>query len=719
MIALGVFAIVSVIWALWIGRGLVDWPFAGDPRERPGGSFSRAAQVEQEAVVAEQVSNFLRGVFEVSNREAGDLTASEILDRAAERLDAELLDRPRIRVRLMVTLGESHLRLGNYERAEALLEQGLAGTRDLLGEDHAETLRAMEGLAGLHESLGRFEDAEPLYLRLLESRRRNRGGEHPDTLTSLAGLAGMYVDGGFPEKAEPLYREVLETRRAVLGDDHPDTLLAMVKLADFYRAEGQADRLEGMCLRILETRRRVLGEDHPDTLTSLLDLTALYREQGRPNEAASLQRDILEARSRVHGNDDADTLAAIDELARLYVAGKRYEEAEPLYREARETRRRVLGDGHPNTLTTMAALAELYLLQGRHGQAEPLLAQAVRDARESLPEDHLVTGMTLKTYGKCLLGTKRYNEAEEALLDAHEILKTVLGPEHEDTTDAIRTLVELYKAAGAPRMAAAWERECWSRALVSRLVVVVFVIVQTEFQFPGREIVPLLDDEVVHPPHQAPGVVVPGGGLAVAVAFAGVAHVAHRGLADQFQCAIELQTLGRIDARVVRASRDQQRGARLLHVVDRAALETELQPGPGGEPRVDHPVLDRYLGGQPLAHLVADAHEHHAGTEPFREPRRAPGRGVTTVRSSRDSHAVLVGDARGNEVIHAVDQIVVFLAGRVPLTQLGESHATPRAAPIVGVQHGISAGRGDLSRTGVAGGPSVPVVRFGTTVNHQ
>ena len=62
----------------------------------------------EEAEAAQQVSDFLVGLFEVSdpNQAHGNsITAREILDEGAAHIQEELVDQPAIQARLMGTMG--------------------------------------------------------------------------------------------------------------------------------------------------------------------------------------------------------------------------------------------------------------------------------------------------------------------------------------------------------------------------------------------------------------------------------------------------------------------------------------------------------------------------------------------------------------------------------------------------------------------------------------
>jgi len=67
----------------------------------------------------------------------------------------------------------------------------------------------MNNLAGLYESQGKYDEAEPLYVECLRMRREVLGDNHPDTLSSMNNLAVLYKSQGKYDEAEPLYVECL------------------------------------------------------------------------------------------------------------------------------------------------------------------------------------------------------------------------------------------------------------------------------------------------------------------------------------------------------------------------------------------------------------------------------------------------------------------------------------------------------------------------------
>jgi eukaryotic-like serine/threonine-protein kinase len=359
-------------------------------------------RASREAMTAQRVSDFLTGLFKVSDPDetkGNTIKAREILDTGVERIGKELADEPEVQARLMQTMGKVYANLGLYPKALPLLEQSVATRRRLLGDEHPDTLAAMYDLALLYVNLGRRAEAETLDDRILETRRRLLGQDHPETLRVMAGLAFIYRLQGRFEDSERLSRQVLDARRRVLGEDHPDTLQSTVELAGLYYARRRYPEAEALYRPAIESLRRVLGEENSLTLKSISALGNVYERTGRVVEAEALHRDTRERLRRLLGDDHPLTLSATNDLAVLLDEQGRYADAEPLYRDNLARERRVLGDDHQNTLTSMNNLANVLSAQGRYAEAETLFRESLDRARRALGENHPDTTNTLYNLG--------------------------------------------------------------------------------------------------------------------------------------------------------------------------------------------------------------------------------------------------------------------------------------------------------------------------------
>ncbi|KAJ7897516.1 P-loop containing nucleoside triphosphate hydrolase protein [Mycena leptocephala] len=128
---------------------------------------------------------------------------------------------------------------GKYKQTEKLLKEVLKKQKQLLGDNHPDTLHTMGNLANTYSDLGEHRKAEELNVIVLEKWKQLLGDNHPHTLCTMGNLANTYSDLGEHRKAEELNVIVLEKQKQLLGDNHPDTLRTMSNLARIYSGLGE------------------------------------------------------------------------------------------------------------------------------------------------------------------------------------------------------------------------------------------------------------------------------------------------------------------------------------------------------------------------------------------------------------------------------------------------------------------------------------------------
>ena len=288
-------------------------------------------RANREAAAARQVSEFLVGLFKVSDPSealGNAMTAREILDSGAKKIEAELAGQPEVKARLMETMGTVYTNLGLYRGAEPLLRQAVDTDRRTLGNDHPQTLTALNQLANLYWFQDRYSEAEPLYLEVIEARRRVLGEEHPDTLRVRTDLASNYTLQKRFAEAERLDNATLEVQQRVLGPDHPDTRLSLNILQAIYFQQGRYADAEPIARKVVDASHRRLGEDHPDTLIDMHNLATVYDRLARYDEAERVYLKTISGKARVLGAAHPRTIQSVRRLAEMYQKQKRYEEAE-------------------------------------------------------------------------------------------------------------------------------------------------------------------------------------------------------------------------------------------------------------------------------------------------------------------------------------------------------------------------------------------------------
>ena len=329
---------------------------------------------------------------------------------------------------------------GRLKEAEELGRQVIETRKQILGDEHPDTLMSMNDLVWMYWSQGRFKEGEELGTQVVKIRKKVLGEEHPDTLMSLNNLVTTYKNQGRLKEAESLGIQVVETKKKVLGDEHPDTLISLNNLSTIYRNQGRLEESEEIITRVVQTRKKVLGDKHPRTLISINDLASTYRTQGRWEEAEKLGVQVMETRKKILGDEHPDTLLTINNLATTYGNQGRWEEAEKLHSQVIKIRKKILGNVHPDMLISMHDLASTYRNQGRWEEAEKLGAQVLETRNKILGNKHPRTLITMNELALTYWNQGRRQEAKELMESVIHLQKEIIGSDHPHTKLSIYTL---------------------------------------------------------------------------------------------------------------------------------------------------------------------------------------------------------------------------------------------------------------------------------------
>jgi non-specific serine/threonine protein kinase/serine/threonine-protein kinase len=347
--------------------------FAGVMTVQAGRIARERDRANQEANTARQVSDFLVGLFKVSDpseARGSTLTAREILARGAVQLEGGLRDQPIVHSRLQATIGTVYTSLGLYGDAQPLLERALRTQQQVLGEGSAESLATANDLANTYWYQGKYQDAEPLYRAIVNQRARVLGPDHPDTLRASFDLAGLYLVQGRWTEFHPLARDTLARQRRVLGSRHPDTLASLGNVGSAYFKQGRFADAEPLASETVEASRDVRGNDHPETLTAMHNLATVLEKVGRPRDAEALYLQTIAAKRRVLGEEHPQTCASLLRLASMYVTQGRYGEAEAAGLSAYSGSVKRLGTSHESTRQAVELLGRLYAAAGQQDKAQ-------------------------------------------------------------------------------------------------------------------------------------------------------------------------------------------------------------------------------------------------------------------------------------------------------------------------------------------------------------
>jgi serine/threonine protein kinase/Tfp pilus assembly protein PilF len=465
-------------------------------------------EAEQQRDQAQEVTAFLISSFRKPDpaQDGRTVTVAEVLSRAVTEREARPKMAAATRATIFLAVGQTFRGLGLIAETVAVVEKALAIRRQELGNDHPDTLAAMNELAGGCEAAAQFNRAISLYQEVLQARRTHLGAEHLETLRAMNDLAHPYLETGQLDRARPLLEQVLRVRRVKLGDDDPETLVSMNNLAVVYLSAGQSNRAILLHEQALQAARARLGDDHPSTLIHLNNLAYTYGAAGQFDRSFPLLEQVLRARRARLGDDHPETLVALNNLAvararagQLDIAITLHEQAlrqgrtklgedHPLILLVRESLGAALRDagrldralplleqtlaapqtkqgrGHPDTLRNQSKLGHCLILKGKHAEAVPLLRACVQLQEKIQPNDWS-TAQTRSLLGEALTGQKSFDEAEPLLSAGWNGLRERRAtippsvPGDARIREAGERLVRLYETWGKPAAAEAWRKK--------------------------------------------------------------------------------------------------------------------------------------------------------------------------------------------------------------------------------------------------------------------
>ena len=340
-----------------------------------GYAFEQQQRAEAKAETSRQVTDFLLSTFKQANPEfyrSDEPSAREILQQGAIRVRHELSDRPRIRARLMATIGSAFLGIAQGKEAAELLSEALKLQEQQFGQSHPELVPTLQDLAFAKGSLeGDSETANRLNARALRIQEDFESPSSVGVADSLVKLSVFAADG---ERESLLLRalEIIETASPEskshgqvlqnLAYHHLDqgeletSQIYLQQAAEFQQAKGRKQEL----VSTLSALGGVLGYmgEHDQSLLVLTRAVAVVED--------------------IYGSDHPWTASIVNNLAVHHHILGNLEEAQPLYQRVLSIAENRLGPGSGLRRTALVNLGELERDRGAYQEAEAFFDECVR-----------------------------------------------------------------------------------------------------------------------------------------------------------------------------------------------------------------------------------------------------------------------------------------------------------------------------------------------------
>jgi serine/threonine protein kinase/Tfp pilus assembly protein PilF len=411
------------------------------------------AVAERERTRAEEVSSFLVNLFKLSDPQenrGNQVTARELLDSGAKRLQEELQDQPATKAALLSTVGAVYDSLGQYKEALPILTESLT----LQPQSHDRTrLATLLELGRAHWNAGDLRGAEAPLQEALRLSQGDFGATSLETGRSLWALGVLrYQQDRFVDAKELYSRSlnILETA----GAPPPDVSAVLDDLAQVYARQQQWSLAKQTYERALEVDRRVLGDDHPRVAMRLNNLALVAQSMGDLKLAEALFRDAIRRDERAYGELHPETGTARGNYGLLLWREGRLADAEPLLSSALDIQLKLYGPNNYNVAYARVSLAMLLHDQGNLPGAETEFRQALAEYEKSLPANHQYRASALMYFARLLVDRGKFAEALAMSEESLNIWNATSAPSSSYTAQAHAIHAYALEHLGKPREAA-------------------------------------------------------------------------------------------------------------------------------------------------------------------------------------------------------------------------------------------------------------------------
>ncbi len=390
--------------------------------------FARNEAVEQRdlarqrSITAERTVNFVKSMFEVSDpsQARGEtITAREVLDRGAAKIDRELAREPNVRAELGLTLAEVYGSIGLFHRSDALLARSLRVRHDQANL----TVRQLLAIGDARYRQGDYDPAAASYRRGEVLSRDPRNDDPALRTRALVGLGQSLTAAGDKKASAPLRLALaLDTRR--LGPDAAEVARDLEALALDRVGAGETVAARPLVERALSIRLRTEGKFGPSVGDNYNTLGSLAYMAGDLDAAERYYGANLKVDEAVLGTEHPDVAATLNNYARVLLDRRKFAAAGPFFERAMHINLAQRGEMHGDLAFIYANIGQVRLGLGDIAGAEAMI---VRARTTAVASNHRLRGQIAADLGGLYCARNRVAEGVALLAIAGREVREVFG----------------------------------------------------------------------------------------------------------------------------------------------------------------------------------------------------------------------------------------------------------------------------------------------------
>jgi eukaryotic-like serine/threonine-protein kinase len=394
----------------------------------------QARLAQQQSRQAEAVQQFLASTLAGNDPQVAQgrsLSARELLDRSAARIESDFAQVPAVRARLNQAVGGIYIAMGDIEAAAPHVERALA-QHEALGREGSEA--HLETLFMHHEVLierQQWPEALRATERAITLTDRHAGAGNRWAGRLRGSLAWVALKQGRIAEAVRLAEEANAMQRSVSGESSKDYLFTAGNLSIIYVQAGELMKAAALSRRTVEIGSRLASHETTDRLVDRGNLGHVLTNLG-DHAAALAVYEALMPELRQHLGDQHDRTVLIrSQWAQALAEHGRFAEALAEQRANLEAVRKSVGADDEAYTLQQAVLGRLLRVAGQAPEALPLSLAAAADFERRYAEPTWYRERSRWLAGEARLATGQVAEGLADLHAAQQAIEALLPlPQH-------------------------------------------------------------------------------------------------------------------------------------------------------------------------------------------------------------------------------------------------------------------------------------------------
>ncbi len=374
--------------------------------------------------------------------------AAAALDKAALVARGKYNDKDYKYGEELTKIARLQIRLGQYEEAEASLNQSLLILEEFSKDDTKKGLliEAVDTQAILFGIKGMFDEAEDALERSRKIILKADGPLNIDELNTVVNLCNLYIQLGRYSDTEEILTAAITEYTKLYGDQSLRLIGPLVDKGRLLLAQGDYTEADKIAQRANQIALKIYSEKSTKTAATQKLLSDVDYTIGDYDNAETNILLALASQERQFGRKHIEVAKSLSQLALIkFYKGDDKKEVEKLMLESRDIMGQKLGKDNPQYADILKNVAILYISEKKYDVAFSSLTQAESIWRQKTGRKNSIQAASIYALtGDVYYQLKRYDKAEEFYKKGKDIYEKNFSDTHPEYVKILSKIAKVY-----------------------------------------------------------------------------------------------------------------------------------------------------------------------------------------------------------------------------------------------------------------------------------